>query len=737
MKKVKFFVIFPILMISLFISLKSIKAEEYITDPSELPKQDAFKAIVQIHTFYNDESNYLTKYGSGSGIIINKNGLILTNYHVIMPLDNFDGTEIDTSYQICISQEIGIEPECKYSAKFIAGNENLDIALLQLEQIENLSTINQNFPYLNLNETDTTNINDEVIALGYPAIGGNTITITKGIISGKETKYNNNWIKTDAIISFGNSGGAAIDENGNVIGITSEVGSDTVGSLGYIINIISLNSWINENKNTVPKTNNLLDKTKDLIKKQNILKTSNSFINTSNPYIVIAKPDDWKFLFEQENMVAIYNENDEDSGMLILQISNYPYLLDLDSIVSIYKNTITIPTAINFNKIEDITINGRQGKKLLISSMDVMQNIYLLPVQNRLVEVTYNYGTDDKDKTIIDNMINSLITRDSSLAFLETYEYVNENPIFSIKTTNNLPIQLLNSKSNPIKILNKTDKDFFVNISIEKTDDNTKNFNNDEYLTYVQQILQTANQMGSYFDFENKLITSNAHYNLNKELTDVVMIEYEINKVTTNSKIIHTLEYLIKTENEYIDISLSFYGNDASKINKAKTEFNEMLKTFSLTNIPNDSEPTNTNTETNNNTDTYNNKIYDKNLSNRLKGELLLQVEDGGRIWYVNPKNGKRYEVTFANALNLFETLALGINNNDLAQIPVYTDNFTTATGNRLKGQLLLQVEDKGRIWYVDMEGKRHEVTWANLMDLFTSLSLGITNANLDKIEKN
>ena len=54
--------------------------------------------------------------------------------------------------------------------------------------------------------------------------------------------------------------------------------------------------------------------------------------------------------------------------------------------------------------------------------------------------------------------------------------------------------------------------------------------------------------------------------------------------------------------------------------------------------------------------------------------------------------------------------------------------------GNRLKGKLLLQVEDKGRIWHVDFDGKRWEVTWANLMTLFQSLALGITNENLDKI---
>ena len=122
-------------------------------------------------------------------------------------------------------------------------------------------------------------------------------------------------------------------------------------------------------------------------------------------------------------------------------------------------------------------------------------------------------------------------------------------------------------------------------------------------------------------------------------------------------------------------------------------------------------------------------------LANNLKGKLLLAVEDRGRIFYVNPEDSKKYEVTFANALNLFEKLSLGISNNDLNKIPLATDNWTSATGNRLKGKLLLQVEDRGRIWYIDFNGKKHEVTWTNLMDLFTSLSLGITNNDLDQIE--
>lgn len=134
-----------------------------------------------------------------------------------------------------------------------------------------------------------------------------------------------------------------------------------------------------------------------------------------------------------------------------------------------------------------------------------------------------------------------------------------------------------------------------------------------------------------------------------------------------------------------------------------------------------------------------NNNVSNKtntNLSNRLKGKLLLQVNQGGRIWYVNPDDAKRFEITFANALPLFENFALGITDDNLRDIPKYDENWSSALGNRLKGKLLLQVEQGGRIWYVDFNGKRWEVTWDNLMELFESLALGITDDDLNGIER-
>jgi len=162
-----------------------------------------------------------------------------------------------------------------------------------------------------------------------------------------------------------------------------------------------------------------------------------------------------------------------------------------------------------------------------------------------------------------------------------------------------------------------------------------------------------------------------------------------------------------------------------------------------------------------------------KGISSRLSGRLLLAVEDKGRIHYVSPDDQKRYEVTFGNVMQLFQQLALGITNNDINKILInpssldddkdsdadgYSDKSEAMYGynpeiassaanrgndkiqvdtnlsNRIIGKLLLQVEDRGRIWYVDQSAKRWEVTFGNVMNLFTSLALGINNADLGQI---
>lgn len=125
----------------------------------------------------------------------------------------------------------------------------------------------------------------------------------------------------------------------------------------------------------------------------------------------------------------------------------------------------------------------------------------------------------------------------------------------------------------------------------------------------------------------------------------------------------------------------------------------------------------------------------DLSFKDRVKGQLLLQVQQNGEIWYVDPIEYKRYYVSVTNALPLFRKLSLGITNNDLATIPmagIYSPS--NALSNRLKGRLLLAVEDLGRVWYIDMNGQRREIREEDIMDIFRALGLGITDSDLNQI---
>jgi hypothetical protein len=117
-------------------------------------------------------------------------------------------------------------------------------------------------------------------------------------------------------------------------------------------------------------------------------------------------------------------------------------------------------------------------------------------------------------------------------------------------------------------------------------------------------------------------------------------------------------------------------------------------------------------------------------MGQRLQGRLLLQVEDGGRIWYVNPINLKRREVIFHKAVEGFAQLSLGISNKDFEKIP--SDKRMT---ERLKGRFLLQVENDGRLWYVSpQDGKKINISSQNYRSVIKSLALGISNDDLFQI---
>jgi serine protease DegQ len=155
----------------------------------------------------DDDQNSL-----GSGVIVSPDGYILTNNHVVEAADDI---------------EVVLADARKAKAKVVGTDPETDLAVIKIDL--------DKLPVMVLGHVDQARVGDVVLAIGNPFGVGQTVTM--GIISalGRNNLHINhfeNFIQTDAAINFGNSGGALIDTNGNLLGINSAIYSQTGGSVG-------------------------------------------------------------------------------------------------------------------------------------------------------------------------------------------------------------------------------------------------------------------------------------------------------------------------------------------------------------------------------------------------------------------------------------------------------------------------------------------------------------------------
>lgn len=162
--------------------------------------------------------------GIGSGFIINEEGYILTNYHVVKG-----------------AQEISVtlSNDVTTTAQIVNYDENQDVAMIKItdESVKIPATVE-------LGDSDSLQPGEEVIAIGTPLSTELSSTVTKGIISATsrsvavESGITMNLIQTDAAINAGNSGGPLVNTKGEVVGInSSKISGEAVEGIGFSIPI--------------------------------------------------------------------------------------------------------------------------------------------------------------------------------------------------------------------------------------------------------------------------------------------------------------------------------------------------------------------------------------------------------------------------------------------------------------------------------------------------------------------
>ena len=181
----------------------------------------ATKTIVQVQVGNMSEDGEFLPNGGGSGVVISADGLIMTNHHVI-----------DNSTQVRVVFEDGR----MYESEIIGSDRLTDIGLLKISAL--------NLVPISIGNSEALKVGDLAVAIGHPLTLGAAPTVTTGVVSALERRLDVGGeamnsgvtlfglIQTDAPITRGSSGGALLNNNGELIGITTAIATADVGAEG-------------------------------------------------------------------------------------------------------------------------------------------------------------------------------------------------------------------------------------------------------------------------------------------------------------------------------------------------------------------------------------------------------------------------------------------------------------------------------------------------------------------------
>lgn len=200
-----------------------------------LPSVVGITVTYSVNSFWGESTGEAT----GSGIIISKDGYIVTNNHVI-------ASESSSYYQITEATGIKIHlygDETEYEAKVVGSDSYSDLAVLKIEK--------DNLPAANIGNSDEVLVGEFVMAIGNPL--GMDSSVTCGVVSAVNRELTDTdgksyvTIQTDAAINSGNSGGALVNAKGEVIGInTLKLSGSGIEGMGFSIPINSTTKIINQ-----------------------------------------------------------------------------------------------------------------------------------------------------------------------------------------------------------------------------------------------------------------------------------------------------------------------------------------------------------------------------------------------------------------------------------------------------------------------------------------------------------
>jgi S1-C subfamily serine protease len=654
---------------------------------------------------------------SGSGTIIDPKGIILTNRHVV---EGAYGNICYIGFLESINQEpnFGSEQNPNLAeVKYITTDNSMDAAVLYLNNTNNLT-----LPYVNIWNSNSSNLKfgDKIEVIGYPGIGGSTITYTSGDFSGfgGQSDGTQNYIKTTAVLEHGNSGGSAYNQRGEFVGIPSMVVSGSLNSISYILSVDSIKKWLSGFLGSNYKQDIIEEK--PIITEQPKVSLQNDITPPSMDYgsLGIYEMDsngtlknfsyaEHTVIYEFPKLSFGWSQNCGDNtntGLSCVtdnsgEIEGYYYYFGQNP-NAIPKNDGEYIAASDLSK--DVHFKNDNNWKSIIA------NEIKLPVIFDAKKGKNYFILQAKDKS--GNISNQLVN----------FEYIYESDNF--KDIENIDVKNYNNKLiGNLDYPNNQEMPVCVNNSMCK---------GKVELGYVAKTIET-NQSTLY-------LYPNYGYDIDGL---VYYISYgEDTNWGTNARVgISTNQKYIKIPNiaqkGVVNVFIKpFAGAQNSFFGKHHVLTIRYVKNLKTEIIPKNENLYSGKWEAG--LDSWVllkfNKI-DEGLLNKSKGKIFLQIENHGEAWYVNPVDNKRYYMADGEkAYNAMRRFGVGINNENLKKIK-NDKNYA----KKFSGKIFLQVESKGEAYYIDFNGNANYLKDGTAAyGIMRSLGVGITNNDLNKISE-
>jgi hypothetical protein len=356
--------------------------------------------------------------------LIDSSGVVLTNNHVIQ--NAYDPSATYEAFQICLTKaNAPSEPICNYTASFIARDAARDVGLLKIDK-NDVQGNGVSFDFFLQPATTTPEVGEKVSVIGFPDTGGKTLTLTSGLISGFTASGGTNYIKTDADISFGNSGGTAVTADGEFVGIpTFIIGSFSSESLGYLVPVAEITKWINDNKGlAIQRSEVAFSELKKQIKSYLDANQSSTYKNDYPPYEITSQ-DGWRFASSLEGAVnsedfglgvaadsiSIFPEESNENVPTSVSVyaAEYSYEVTLDDVKVILEKlydageTEYIETEIN--GIPAILRSSSYVDWWYLNGESVYTDTYYIPYGTQIVGLTSSYVDSDIKNGHLDDIV--------------------------------------------------------------------------------------------------------------------------------------------------------------------------------------------------------------------------------------------------------------------------------------------------------------------------------------------